>query len=160
MEILANRFTSLHSLGLSGDTAHQDLEIIDYVINNIYLSVNYEKGNKNIQALSLTERNILFSKFLPILEYAVMESNKLEGGFMVARTGYHFMKILNILVDFEPERALSLSVSVVVSAAKNGFTYDHSTLREVITLTERFIVDYKEMLSDKKNFGNLLIILD
>lgn len=70
---------------------------------------------------------------------------------MVAHTGYYFMQILNLLVEIDPEHTLELSTTVLVCAAKNGFTYDSSTLREVVKLAERLIVDHKKLLSVPEN---------
>lgn len=80
--------------------------------------------------------------------------------FLFAYPGYYFMQILNLLVNIEPGQALELSTTVVVCAAKNGFTYDSSTLREVVKLAERLIVDHKKLLSVPENFSRLITILD
>lgn len=158
-EILIYRFSSAIELGLSDSNSHTDLEIIDYVVHNIYFTINYEENNNN-QKLSAIERKALFNKFLPLLEYIAIKSEELESGFMVAHTGYYFMQILNVLVGIEPKRALDLSATIVVCASKCGFTYDSSTLREIVKLTETLIVDHKKILTVPENFNKLIIILD
>lgn len=158
-EILVYRFESAKFLGLSDSRIHNDLEIVDHVIQNIYFAINHEDNN-DARKLSNLERKALFAKFLPLLYYTAQESTEIENGFMVAHTGYYFMQILNLLVNIEPGDALELSTTVIVCAAKNGFTYDSSTLREVVTLAERLIVDHKKLLSVPENFSRLITILD
>lgn len=159
-DILKHRFNSLKINGLNSDSAQQDFEIIDHVIQNIYFTVHYERGNNEAQLLTMDERTALFAKFVPLLDFVAHESSMLESGFMVAHTGYYFMKILNVLVDVNPEKALCLSTVVVQCGAKNGFTYDRSTLPEIVKLTEKLIVDHKLILEKVENFKNIIVILD
>jgi len=159
-DILEYRFNSIAKSGLKTEKAQEDFEIIDHVVQNIYFAVHYEKGNNEAQALSLDERRGFLAKFSPILEFIVSESSLLESGFMAAHTGYYFMKILNVMVDINPELALKLSAIVVECSAKNGFTYDRSTLPEIVILTEKLIVDHKIILQSPNNFSTLLMILD
>lgn len=159
-EILSQRYTSLNTSGLLAESAQGDFEIIDHTIQNIYFAVHYERGNSDAQTLTLSERSGLFERFIPILDFAAAASAHLDSGFMVAHTGYYFMQILNVLVDIHPEKALKLSTIVVECAAKNGFTYDRTTLREVVKLAEKLIVDHKAILGNTENFRNLIMILD
>jgi hypothetical protein len=45
-------------------------------------------------------------------------------------------------------------------AAKNGFTYDNSTLGEIVQLTDALIADHKQVLYKTENFNQLIVILD
>ncbi|MFH6937093.1 SMEK domain-containing protein [Flavobacterium sp. FlaQc-30] len=158
-EILRNRFTNAGDSALTDSGLYEDLKIIDHVIMNIYFAVSHGLIKKAL-TLSEKETQALFNKFLPLLYYTVEESSKIENGFMAAHTGYYFMQTLNLFVRYEPVHSLKLAVSVVVYAAKNGFTYDSSTLREVVKLAERLMTDHKKILSDPENFNRLITILD
>ncbi|HKG06856.1 MAG TPA: hypothetical protein VKB19_10385, partial [Pedobacter sp.] len=63
-------------------------------------------------------------------------------------------------VDYDTEHILNLSNSVVLYAAKNGFAYDRTTLKEVLKLTEYIIVDHKEILYKDQNFKKMIVMLD
>jgi hypothetical protein len=158
-EILRNRFTNARDSALTDSGLFEDLKVIDHVIMNIYFAVSHGLTKKALPLLE-KETQALFNKFLPLLYYTVEESSKIENGFMAAHTGYYFMQTLNLLVRYEPVHSLELAVSVVIYAAKNGFTYDSSTLREVVKLAERLMTDHKKILSDPENFNRLITILD
>ncbi|MWB95021.1 SMEK domain-containing protein [Flavobacterium sp. GA093] len=158
-EVLKFRFDFLKTLGISHESAVDHFEIVDNVIQNIHFILDFENNNGS-RKLSKVERKALSSKLMPLLEYAAVQSEYLESGFMVAHTGFYFMKNLNFLIDFDPQRVLELSAKVVICAAKNGFTYDQSTLKEVVKLTESLIADHKKVLSISTNFDKLIIILD
>ena len=158
-EILKFRFDLLTTLGVSHGSAGDHFEIVDLVIQNIHFILDFENNNGS-RRLSKMERKALCNKLMPQLEYAAVQSEYLESGFMAAHTGYYFMKSLNFLIDFDPQRALELSAKVVICASKNGFTYDQSTLREIVKLTESLISDHKKVLSLSDNFDKLIIILD
>lgn len=158
-DILKYRFGMLDSQGVINESSGSHFEILDLVVENIYFILDHENHNGS-RRLNKIERKALNGKLIPLLELTANESEQLESGFMAAHTGYYFMKSINLLIDMEPQVALDLSVKVVVCAAKNGFTYDQSTLREVIMLTERLIADHKKVLSITDNFDKLIIILD
>lgn len=158
-EILKFRFELLKTIGISHESAGDHFEIVDHVIQNIHFILDFENNNGS-RRLSKMERKALCSKLMPLLEYSAVQSEYLESGFMTAHTGFYFMKSLNFLIDFDPQRVLELSAKVVICAAKNGFTYDQSTLREVVKLSESLISDHKNVLSLSDNFDKLIIILD
>ncbi|MCA1920323.1 MAG: hypothetical protein LDL38_13045 [Flavobacterium piscis] len=157
-EILRNRFTNAGDSALTDSGLFEDLKVIDHVIMNIYFAISHGLTKKSLP-LSGKETQALFNKFLPLLYYTVKESSKIENGFMAANTGYYFMQTLNLLVRYEPVHSLEMAVSVVVYAAKNGFTYDSSTLREVIRLAEKLMKKKKKILSDPENFKRIILFL-
>lgn len=79
---------------------------------------------------------------------------------MVVHTGYYFMQILNHMLFMDPEFILTLSSDIVKCAASNNFTYDRSTMEEIVKLTEQILADHKEILSKPEHFNNLITILD
>ncbi|MBF4485765.1 SMEK domain-containing protein [Flavobacterium sp. CSZ] len=158
-QVLEFRFKALKSALSDGSDSNEHFEIVDNVIQNIHFILDFENNNDS-RILTKQERKALVAKVLPILEYAVEESEQIQNGFMAAHTGFYFMKSLNFIVEIEPAQALSLSARVVSCAAANGFTYDQSTLKEVVVLTEKMINSHKELLFKTNNFDQLIIILD
>lgn len=94
------------------------------------------------------------------MRFIVDESGKIESGFMVAHTGYYFMQLLNDMLHVDAEFILALATDIVNYAAANNFTYDQTTLSEIVKLTEKLLADHKDILSKPKNFDNLITILD
>lgn len=160
MEILKFRFKNIIERTVLGLESYEHFQIIDHLIQNLYFAFDFEVGNKKGRKLTEKEKEAFYLEIKPILEFTVSESCKIEHGFMALHTGYYFIKLLNVLLPIDPSEILKMSHSLVVAAANNGFTYDRSTLFEVVKFTERIIVDYKSILSDQENFNNLIFLLD
>lgn len=160
LEVVQYCFAELHRKGIEDSSIRDNFEIIDHVIQHLYFIS--ERGRADYKDNILTKENkTAFYKIIrPILDLVVEKSLTIEQGFMVAHTGYYFMQLLNLMIDIDPEHILSLSNNIVLCAAKNGFTYDRMTLREIVKLTEQIIVDHKQLLIKKENFNSLIIILD
>ncbi|WP_461790406.1 SMEK domain-containing protein [Pedobacter sp.] len=160
LEILNYRFDRITTNGLAAKGIVDEFEIIDHVIQHLYFTI--EKGRKGNKGNVVEDANMkeFYLKIKPILDFIVEQSTHIESGFMIAHTGYYFMQMLNFLLDLDPEHILYLSNTIVICAAKNGFTYDSSTLREIVELTENIIADHKEILYKDQNFKNLLVVLD
>ena len=160
METLKFRFNSIQSKGLNQPDIMEDFKIIDHVIQHLFFTVEKgRRGNKG-NVVEEANRKAFYLEIRPILNFIVEQSLTIESGFMIAHTGYYFMQLLNSLLDLEAEHILYLSNTIVLCAAKNGFTYDSSTLKQVVNLTERIIVDHKEILYKNQNFNNLIVVLD
>lgn len=158
---LTFRFEEILRKGIQNPDAKDDFEIIDLIIQNLYFAYDYDNGNKNAsKELTLPEKKALYGKIKPLLDYTANQSLNIEQGFMIAHTGYYFMQLLNKLLPLEPDYILKTSNIIVVCAAKNNFTFDRITLREIVKLTEGIIADHRVILKEKKNFLYLIEILD
>jgi len=158
---LTFRFEEILRKGIQNPDAKDDFEIIDLIIQNLYFAYDYDNGNKNASnELTLPEKKALYGKIKPLLDYTANQSLNIEQGFMIAHTGYYFMQLLNKLLPLEPNYILKISNIIVVCAAKNNFTFDRITLREIVKLTEGIIADHGVILKEKQNFLYLIEILD
>lgn len=160
MEILKFRFKKIQANCTLSIDMQDDFEIIDHVIQNLFFAFDHEGGNEKGRKLSDWEKEVFYRKIKSLIEFAANESSNIENGFMVLHTGYYFMLLLNILLPIDPANILKISNTVALAASNNGFAYDRSALTEVVKLTERVIVDYKNILGDQENFANLIVILD
>ncbi len=159
--IAAFRFSSIKSKGLKSDNLRDDFEIIDGIIQKLFFSFTDGKNTNNSKvATTFANKTAFFNKIKPLLSFIVDESNQVDSGFMVAHTGYYFMQLLNSMLHADAEYVLTISASIVKCAAANGFTYDQSTLGEVVKLAEKILADHKELLSNKEHFDSLITMLD
>ncbi|PZU26255.1 MAG: hypothetical protein DI622_01200, partial [Chryseobacterium sp.] len=159
-ELITYRFERIHSKHLDSDYNLEDFEIIDYFIQHLYFTVDHGKGNNKGKSISQDNKSMFYKKIKPLINYVVEQSVALDSGYMIAHTGYYFMKMVNVLFELDPESILDFSNKIVLCASKSGFTYDPTTLREIIKLTELILSDYKEILYTKDNFNNLISVLD
>lgn len=160
MVILRNRFDTIHTKGLDSNELSQEFAIIDQTIEQLYYtSLSGKKANRN-KKIEKENLQAYYLRIKPMLEYIVDESEKLGGGFMVAHTGYHFIQLLGFFFELDTAFVLQLASRIVRCAAASGVTYDHTTLGEIVKLTERLLADHKDLLSELVNFNSLLQILD
>lgn len=158
--IIIYRFKRIKEKGLQSNDLQDDFEIIDTCIQHLFFTIETGKKDNKGKEIESANKAAFFNKIQPILSLIVDESAKIDKGFMVAHTGYYFMQLLNNLLPVAPEYVLTISTSIVNSAAATGFTYDHSTLGEIVKLTEKILADHKELLYEKDNFNSLITILD
>lgn len=158
--ILVNAFDRMSEKQLDDPAINDDLETIDFCIQQLYFTVIREKEKETDKPFIQRNRKAYFGLVKELLSLTVERSKGIHGGFMVAHTGYYFMQLVNELFDYDPAFMLELSVGIVDCAAANNFTYDSSTLGEIIKLSERIFSDHKDLLSDPVHFKGLLSILD
>jgi hypothetical protein len=158
--ILIFQFTVLKEKNLRADNVLGYFDIIDHCVQHLYFITDHGRNENKGNKISEEQRLAFFSKIKPLLNLTVDESLKIESGFMVAHTGYYFMKLLNLMSGGDTRYVLNLSATIVQCSAANGFTYDHSTMREIVQLTEKILADHKELLYEKEHFNHLLTMLD
>lgn len=160
LEMIQHRFDIIHKKGFASPDIIDDFKVIDHAVLHLFFAVEKgRKGNKQ-NAVEMANRNAFYLKVKPILDLVVAQSTGIDSGFMVAHTGYYFIQMLNSFLDLDPGHILYLSNTIVSCAAKNGLTYDGSTLKEIVKLTEQIIADHKEILYINSNFNNLIVVLD
>lgn len=160
LEIVEYRFDNINKKGLASPTIIDDFKVIDHAILHLFFAVEKgRKGNKS-NIVEIANRNAFYLKVKPVLNLVVGRSTQIDSGFMVAHTGYYFVQMLNSFLDLDPRHILYLCNTIINCAAKNGLTYDSSTLKEIVKLTEGIIADHKEILYVNSNFNNLIVVLD
>jgi hypothetical protein len=160
ISLLNGCFTSLSGKSLSDQGVEDDLKTIDFCVQQLYFTLLREKETKNDPKTIEQNKVQYYLRIRDILSLIVERSKGVHGGFMVAHTGFYFIQLLIELFSHEPEFMLSLAVDIVDCAAANSFTYDSSTMAEIIKLSEMILTDPKELLNDPLNFKKLLAILD
>ncbi|MDD2793888.1 MAG: SMEK domain-containing protein [Sediminibacterium sp.] len=160
MEILQLRFATIQAKGLESNELQDEFEIIDLTIQQLYYTTLSGKNANRNKAIEKNNLRAYYQRIKPMLHYIVEESEKLGGGFMVAHTGYYFIQLLDLFFELDTAFVLQLASRIVRCAAASSFTYDQTTLREIVKLTERLLADHKDLLSDPVNFNSLLQILD
>jgi hypothetical protein len=160
IKITEGQFRSIKQKGLSSGDVSDQFEVIDHVIQHLYFVLSSGRGDNRKAKITDNEEREFFKKIRPIIDHIILESAEIDAGFMVAHTGYYFMQLMNHLLDLDPEYILKTSATIIEYSSKNNFTYDGTTLKEIVELTERIMADHKTLLLDKSSFNSLLLILD
>ena len=82
---------------------------------------------------------------------------------MVAHTAHYLVQTLNGVIRFYPEEAqsiLDMTSKITELSYKTGYTFDPSSIKEIVNLTEVLFADHKELLRDDKSLDQLVSILD
>lgn len=154
------RFQNIQSKGLKSYSVKDDFEVIDFCLQQLYFALAHGRKKSKGRAIDKLNKEQFYFKLKPILRFIVDASAKIENGFMVAHTGYYFMQLLNHMLYADPDFILSISADIVQCAAANNFTYDQSTMREVVKMAEQVLADHKEILAHSEQFSNMIAILD
>ena len=160
IKITEGQFKSIKRKRLPSHEVSDEFEIIDHVIQHLYFVLSNGRGDNRGSETTEAEQRNFFEKIRPLIDYILSESARINTGFMIAHTGYYFMQLMNHLLYLDPEYILRSSATIVAYSAKNNFTYDSTTLKEIVKLTESIIADHKELLRDKQCFDSLVLILD
>lgn len=139
------------------------LLLIDFIIQRIYfgLHINDRIGKNDLKPNQKNKR-AFYDRIKPILVDIVENSQEIGGGIMVAHTAHYLIQTLNGVIKFYPKEAQSIldMVSKITELSyKTEYTFDPSSIKEVVNLTEVLFADHKELLRDDKSLGQLISIL-
>lgn len=160
VNIARGQFIAIAKKGISSGQVSAEFEIIDHIIQHVFFALSNGKAKERKATITDVEQREYFEKIRPLIDYVLEASAQINSGFMAAHTGYYFMQLMNHLLYLDPAYVLKSSASIVEYSAKNNFTYDGSTLKEIVKLTESILADHKYLLVEKQSFDSLLLILD
>lgn len=146
------------------DSPERDrLLLIDFIIQRIYFGLHInERIGKNDLRPNKKNKRAFYDRVKPILVDIVDNSQEIGGGIMVAHTAHYLVQTLNGVIKFYPEEAQSIldMVSKITELSyKTRYTFDPSSIKEVVNFTEVLFADHKELLRDDKSLGQLISIL-
>ncbi len=158
-KIVKDYHQSIHDKKSEGHNADDDYSIIDRCVQHAYFAMVPQTNEKRVALTKEAKRHFYF-KIKPLLLLILEESAKIDSGYMVAHTGYYFMQLMNNVLQEDTHDVLAMSAKIVKYASASGFTYDQTTLREVIKLAEHILADHKGLLLAEGSLNDLLTILD
>jgi len=75
-------------------------------------------------------------------------------------TTHHLIQLCNIVIRHDPAGIIKIAENLCKASESYGYQLDSMAIREVVTLVEVCIADFKEILRDKKNVMSLMYILN
>lgn len=139
------------------------LEIIDQIVQRSYfaLDINDRIRGRDRFPVNDNNRKALYFKLKPILQSIISNSSIIAGGgIILAHTAHYFMEILNGVISFDARDILTMANKITKYSVKTGYTFDSSSIREVVSLTEKLLVDHKNLLLEQNAFNELIDLLD
>jgi hypothetical protein len=158
-DILNIQFDAIHGKAISSLTS-DDIQSIDTVFTQLFYTVVLGRKESDGVTVNLQRKTALYLRLKPIFLLMITKSGGVGSGFIVGHTGYHFLKLLDYFFTLDPEYILGLIADTVSFSAKNNLTYSQGSLQIIIKITELTLADYSDILIVKKNFTNLITILD
>lgn len=139
------------------------LEIIDQVVQRSYFVLDLNERIRDRFPVSEDNRKSLYFKLKPILQLIVSISTEIAGGGVIlAHTAHYSMEILNGVVKYDAKEVLTMACQILKLSDKTGYTFDPSSIKEVVSLTEQLLVDNRELLAqpNSTSFNELIEILN
>jgi len=136
--------------------------VMDEAVMRIYFASDVrnkteDQAKKNI---SEEQRKEFYLKIKPILTKVIQFALDKGGGLMFASTAHHFMELLNGVLKYDPQGVLHLAIGVAKSSEPFGYNLDSMAIREVVTLVESILADYRGKVREGESLQDLLDLLD
>ncbi|GEM_PF-2104352 len=143
------------------EKVEQSFKIIDIVIQRIYFSMQVG-GRAKQQGFKISREDqelfYFFSK--PLLEKVIEISRKLGGGHMQGHSAHYFIGIMGDALRFDARFALVSTAEVTKMVAGTNYTFDPSSIQEVVKFTERLLADHRSMLLEPDAFAEIMSLLN
>lgn len=137
------------------------LEIIDQVVQRSYfaLDINDRIRGRDRFPVNDENRKALYFKLKPILQSIISNSSKITGGgIILAHTAHYFMEILNGVISYDARDILTMANQITKYSV--DYRFDSLSIREVVSLTEKLLVDHKNLFLQPDALNELIDLLD
>lgn len=147
------------------DSPERDrLLLVDFIVKRIYFGLHINPNlNRNNLIPSEINKRAFYDRIKPILIDLVENSIEIGEGIMVAHTAHYLIQTLNGVIKFYPEEArsiLDMTSKITKLSSNTGYTFDPSSIKEIVSLTEILFADHKGLLKDQESLSQLISILD
>lgn len=169
-DIAFNNIELLKNVNIDKFSDEKSLErerlfLIDFIIQRIYfgLNINERIGKKSDLKPSDINKMAFYERVKPIIVKIVVDSKEIGGGVMVAHTAHYLIETFNGVIKFYPKEAefiLDMTAQITLMAFKVGYSFDPSSIKEIVNLTEILFADHKDLLRIEKCMDQLISILN
>jgi hypothetical protein len=131
-------------------------DIIDIIARWLYFKVT-----KDDKKESLLEEHIhqYYSENKPLIIQIISIGSSKEA-FLHPSTTHYLMQLCNIIIKYDPGGVIRIAEALCKASEVHGYALDSMAIREVVKLVEICMVDFKEILQNKKNILSLMNILN
>jgi hypothetical protein len=139
------------------------LELFDSIIQQIYFSLDIREGRRKKDRLPVSEKNRIafYFKIKPLLlEILSISKSTTSEGLVIGHTAYYFSQLLNGVLSYDPKDVLGMVNQITMYSYRTGYTFDSSSIEEIVRITEKIFADHRSLLLEKESFDNLIGILD
>jgi hypothetical protein len=136
-------------------------EVFDDIVLRLYFSTDIEENEHyKEKKLSDNELEIFYFKIKPLLESLIFFSEDKEKVLMGPHTAYHFTRLLNNVLKFDPKGALHMAAEVALSSKPFGYNLDSTAVKEVVKTVETILADHRNEVREDSVLEDLLNLLD
>lgn len=136
--------------------------VIDEIVMRIFFAADIRNKTKDQSEKDISDgqRKDFYLKIKPLLAKVIKFALDKEGGLMFAPTAHHFMELLNGVLKYDPQGVLHLATGVARSSEPYHYNVDAMAIREVVTLVESILADYRDKVREGESLQDLLELLD
>lgn len=140
---------------LDGDSGPEVAKLVDHIAAELYFASGAfdAKGTSGSPVLISRERGLRFLD---------ESAGSLEGiaDAAIPSASYHMLELLLQYIPIDPRRVFLLTARTVSAATRNHIQFESLAVDLVVTLVERYLADYPDLLRDEACRPALLATLD
>jgi hypothetical protein len=138
------------------------VEIFDSAIQQIYFSLSLRNSRRR-DRMTVSENNrfAFYLKIKPSLRIILdMSKNTTVEGMLLPHTAYYFSQILNGMLSQDTRDILSMTLEITKYSFNSGYTFDPSSVEQMVNLVEKIFADHRALLLETESFNNLVDLLN
>ena len=90
----------------------------------------------------------------------IIDVGSSKDAFLHPSTTHHLMQLCNVIIKYDPAGVINIAENLCKASESYGYQLDSLAIREVVSLVEVCLADFKEILRDKKTILSLMNILN
>lgn len=131
--------------------------IVDEIVSRLYYNIRHREGTEEITSEATRDYYLTIK---PLLETVTLLGRRDQRGIVLAPTAHHFMQLMNEVLAYEPKAVLHMAADVAEASEAAGYNIDSIAIKEVVTLVESVLADYRNEVQEGEALADLLRLLD
>lgn len=137
------------------------LSLLDDIALRIYLALDVNAQlRSNSPGLNDPERKTLYFELKPLLELLTIRAEFPGRHYLAPRTAHNLMETFNAVLGFDPAAVITYASAVCRASSALSYQFDPMAIGEMVSLVERALADYKDVLRDPAIANSLGDMLD
>src|SRR6266498_2308830 len=131
--------------------------VVDEIVSRLYYNIRHREGTEEI---SFEATGDYYLTIKPLLQAVTLLGRRDQRGIVLAPTAHHFMQLMNEVLSYEPKAVLHMAADVAEASEAAGYNIDSIAIKEVVTLVESVLADYRNEVQEGEALADLLRLLD
>lgn len=136
------------------------IEVFDSAIQQIYFPISM-RNRRDRMPVSEDNRLAFYLRMKPSLRLILdLAKGTTADGMLIPHTAFYFSQILNAMVEYDAKDVLGMMLEITKYSYVSGYTFDSSSIEQMVSLVEKIFVDHRALLLEKESFDTLIELLE